>query len=412
MFQPKSLRVATCLAVALFCLSSSFYCSTVSAQTSESVEELKAKVLELTEQNKYLEALPLLEKIVVAEPDNARMHFDLGFALIAQAHNTKNAEQQIALSKRARAAFVKARELNVAEPVVDALIASMPLDGSMGDQSFSENIAANSLMTQAEALFSQGKLDEALRNYQKALTFDPKLYHAALFSGDVFVSKGDFASAELWYKKAIEIDPTRETAYRYSATPLMKRGKTAEARDRYIEAFITEPYNKFTVAGLVQWAQATQTSLAHPTIDIPTGVTFDVKGDAKINLDASALLGGDDGSFAWNSYGATRSKWHKETFAQKYPGQKYRHSLAEEVEALRSVITLATSDKKAKTLSPALAKLKRLNDEGLLEAYILLAKPDEGLALDHPGYLKENREKLRRYMVQYVVTGGGNWQKF
>ena len=190
MFQPKSLRVATCLAVALFCLSSSFYCSTVSAQTSESVEELKAKVLELTEQNKYLEALPLLEKIVVAEPDNARMHFDLGFALIAQAHNTKNAEQQIALSKRARAAFVKARELNVAEPVVDALIASMPLDGSMGDQSFSENIAANSLMTQAEALFSQGKLDEALRNYQKALTFDPKLYHAALFSGDVFVSKG------------------------------------------------------------------------------------------------------------------------------------------------------------------------------------------------------------------------------
>jgi len=79
---------------------------------------------------------------------------------------------------------------------------------------------------------------------------------------------------------------------------------------------------------------------------------------------------------------------------------------------LRSVITLATSDKKAKSLSPALVKLKKLNDDGLLEAYILLARPDSGIAQDHPAYLKENREKLRRYMIQYVVTGGGNWQKF
>jgi tetratricopeptide (TPR) repeat protein len=411
MFYLKSLRVARCLAVALFCLSSSFYCSTVTAQNGESVEKLKAKVFELTEQTKYLEALPLLEKLVVAEPDNAQMHFYLGFSLIAHANNTKDVDKRIALSKRARAAFVRAKELNIAEPVVDALIASIPLDGSLG-QSFSENIAANSLMTQAEAFFSQGKLDEALGNYQKALTLDPRLYHAALFSGDVFMHREDFANAELWYKKAIDIDPNIETAYRYSATPLMRQGKTVEARDRYIEAFITEPYNKFTVAGLVQWAKATQTSLAHPTIDIPTSVTFDEKGDAKINLDGSALLGGDDGSFAWISYGATRSNWHKETFAQKFPGQKYRHSLAEEAEALRSVITLATADKKPKTLSPALVRLKKLNDEGLLEAYILLAKPDNGIAVDHPAYLKENREKLRRYTVQYVATGGGNWQKF
>jgi hypothetical protein len=63
-------------------------------------------------------------------------------------------------------------------------------------------------------------------------------------------------------------------------------------------------------------------------------------------------------------------------------------------------------------LNPALVKLKRLNDEGLLEAYILLARPDNGIAADHPAYLKENRDKLRRYMIQYVMTGGGNWQKF
>jgi len=413
MFERKFLKVATCLAVVWFCLASSFYCSPVFAQAGETIAELKQRANDLARQNKYTEALPLLEKIVAAESDNAEMQFFLGFALIAQANNTKDQDQGRALRLRARAAFVKAKELDIQEPLNDALIASIPIDGSEGP-AFSQNIAANSLMTEAEAFFAQGKLDEALRDYQKALELDPKLYHAALFAGDVFLQKEDFVQCQVWYERAIAIDPNRETAYRYSATPLMKQGKTEAARDRYIEAFITEPYNKFAAAGLTQWAQITQTTLAHPSIDIPTNVTFDAKGNANINLDASALLGGkDDGSFAWISYGGTRSTWRKELFAKRFPNERaYRHSLPEEAEALRSVITLATSDKKAKTLSPSLAKLKRLNDEGLLEAYILLARPDEGIAQDHPAYLKENRDKLRRYMIQYVVTGGGNWQKF
>ncbi len=71
------------------------------------------------------------------------------------------------------------------------------------------------------------------------------------------------------------------------------------------------------------------------------------------------------------------------------------------------MLTLANSDKKVKNLNPALAKLKKLNDEGLLEAYILLGRPDQGIAEDHAAYLKQNRDKLRRYMLEYVVTGGG-----
>jgi hypothetical protein len=190
----------------------------------------------------------------------------------------------------------------------------------------------------------------------------------------------------------------------------MKQGKTEAARDRYIEAFITEPYSKFARGGLVQWAQMTHVELAHPAIEIPSDVTFDDKGNASISLDANALLGGkDDGSFAWISYGATRSAWRKEKFAKTFPGEPaYRHSLLEEVEALRSVLALAATDKKVKSLSPSLQKLKRLNDEGLLESYIVLARADQGIAEDYPAYLKANRDKLRRYVVGYVVTGGGN----
>src|SRR6185503_1954879 len=108
MIQDKSLRVATYLVVLLFCLLSSFYCSPVSAQTDDSLAEQKQQARDLVKQNKYTEALPILEKLVVAEPDNAESHFYLGFALIAQAHTVKDVTQRKALRVRARQAFVRA----------------------------------------------------------------------------------------------------------------------------------------------------------------------------------------------------------------------------------------------------------------------------------------------------------------
>lgn len=379
------------------------------AQTGPSFQELDQRATELVKQQKYVEALPLLEKLVALEPDNPRGHFYLGFALLAQG-NTKreNTDERKSLRARARQAFLKAKELGITEPVIDGLIQSIPADGSDG-KAFSTNAEANKLMNEAEALFSRGKLDDAFKNYQKALALDPKIYEAALFSGDVYMQKGDFDQAEIWYQKAVAINPDKETAYRYSATPLMKQGKHAQARDRYVEAYVSEPYNSFSSAGLTQWAKITNTALAHPQIDIPTDVTFDEKGDAKVSLSPDALAGGkEDGSFAWASYGATRLVWRKEKFRQTFPGERaYRHSLAEEADALRGVLKLAAGDDPKKTLSPSLAKLKKLDDEGLLEAYILLARADQGVASDFPAYRSQHRDKLRRYVVEYVLTGGG-----
>ena len=395
-------------AMTILLLLTSFFSPTI-CQTNEGLADLKAQAAALVKQTRLTEALPLLEKIVAAEPQNARMVFNLGFALIAKSMALADGPDRRALRVRARDAFIKAKELKINEPVVEALIQSLPPDGSPG-AAFSENVEANALMVRAEGSFSQGNLDAALADYQKALQLDPKLYHAALFCGDVAMQKGDYNQAEIWYQKAITINPLKETAYRYSATPLMKQGKTDAARDRYVEAFIVEPYSRFARAGLIQWSQLTGTNIGHPEIDIPSKVTFDDKGDAKIDLDASALLGGkDDGSFAWISYGATRSAWHKGKFVQTFPNEKaYRHSLPEEADALRSVIAMATSEKKVKKLSPALAKLKKLNDEGLLEAYILLARADEGISQDYPAYLKQNRDKLRRYVMEFVLTAGGD----
>jgi tetratricopeptide (TPR) repeat protein len=407
MFQCDFLNTAARIALLFFCLSTFCHPMAIHAQAGESVQELKQKSAELVKQQKYTEALPILEQLSIAEPNNPETFFYLGFALIAQGNISKDDATRRALRIRARNAFLKAKELGSKEPVLDALIQSTPADGSGGNV-FSQNATANALMVEAEAFFSQGKLDDAVKNYQRALQLDPALYEAALFSGDVYSQHDDFPQAEIWYQKAIAIDPNREIAYRYSATPFMKQGKYGQARDRYVEAYIIEPYSRFSVAGLTQWAKATNTTVANPAIDIPAKLTFDEKGGAKIDLAANALSGKDDGSFAWISYGATRLAWHKETFSKTFPAEKtYRHSLAEEADALRSVVMLATGDKRVKSLSPSLAKLKKLNDDGLLEAYILVARADQGIAADHPAYLRQNRDKLRRYVIEYVLTGGG-----
>lgn len=374
----------------------------VSAQTTENIDGLRQQADSLLQQKKYIEALPVLEKLAKAEPDNANTHFYLGFSLLSKAFDTKDAAARQQLRVRARNAFVKARELGKDEPLVQGLIDSIPPDGKEG-RGFSDNAEANELMKQGEVAFSSGKMDEALSNYQKALQLDPKIYEAALFAGDVYKEKGDYEKAETWYQKAITIDPKRETAYRYSATPLMMQKKYDQARDRYVEAFISEPYSQLALSGLVQWGQVTGTRLAHPRFDIPEfKVGKDGKAESNITLGSSLE---DDGSIAWIGYSATRSEWLEKKFAKTFPNEKtYRHTLQEEAEALRSVITTA-KELKSKKLNPQLAALMKLNEEGLLEAYILMAIPDQGIAQDHAAYLAKNRDKLRQYMVKYVIGG-------
>lgn len=399
------------LSAVVFAFVWSFSALPAEAQTADELNSLKQQVVTLMNANKFTEALPILEKLAKSEPNNADTQFYLGFALLAQAKNAKDKEAARQLYVRARQSFVRAKQLGSTQKVLDAFLESLPENGIVENQ-YSKNNEADEAMRQGEATFTQGKIDEALKLYQKAFSLDPTIYAAALFSGDMYLRKEDFANAEIWYQKAITVNPNRETAYRYSATPLMRQKKYDQARDRYIEAFITEPFNRLTSVGLSQWAEATGAKLAHPPIEIPTNVKEDGKGGVSINLDAGTLLNGskDDGSMAWIAYGGTRSEWMKGKFTKTYPNEKvYRHSLQEEAEAIRSVLALAEADakeKKTKTLNPSLAKLKELNDKGLLEAYILLARADQGIFQDYAAYLKSNRDKLRRYVAEYVVTGG------
>ena len=382
------------------------------------------KVLELFRQKRFDEAVPYLERLVQDDPKDADLRFLYGFSIFTRALAMDDKVEGRKLLVEARKQFVKAKELGSTEETLDKLIAMLPADTttscvespvSATSQTFSKNKEAEAFMNKGESCFAAGDYDNAFLMYQEALKKDSNLYEAALWSGDSMQKKGDFEKAETWYQKAIQINPNRETAYRYSATPLMKQKRYDEARVRYIEAYITEPYNDLALGGLKQWSDVTGIEIGHPFIDIPASVT--TSGDGNVNLTVGIGDKSDeDGSFAWMGYSLGRAAWQNEknglssSFKKAYPNETvYRHSLAEEYEALKSTVTILKERMKAKDnpvkkLHPQLAMLMEIYDAGLLEPYILLAIKDEGIVRDHPTYLKQNREKLRQYVLKYVFS--------
>jgi hypothetical protein len=56
-------------------------------------------------------------------------------------------------------------------------------------------------------------------------------------------------------------------------------------------------------------------------------------------------------------------------------------------------------------LDVSIANLISLHETGLLEPFILFAKPDEGIVEDYERYREEHRDKLRQYLVDRVIGG-------
>lgn len=370
----------------------------VKAQTEAEVKDAMVKGMTLFKEERYIEALPHLELLIKALPDEGQLRFLYGFALVAKSKQISDAETAKKLSAQALEQFKTAKKLGLNDQANDALIRILSGEaGSESSSTYSKNPEAEKIMHQAEGYFARSEYDEAFKLYEKALSLDPNIYEAALFAGDVFTQKQDWANAEKWYQKAISINPGRETAYRFSATPFMKQKKYDEARDRYIEALITEPYSRTSPRGISQWAEITNAKLGHPKVDVPE-IKIDAAGKSTTVMNENSLT---ESSKAWLAYSLTRENWRREKFAKTFLGEKsYRHTLQEELDALRSVLKSAQEQK---LKNPQFDTLQKLDSEGLLESYILLAQADEGIAQDHEAYLKINRAKLRQYVLNYVI---------
>lgn len=387
------------------------------AQMIEDYADQRKLGFQLYKENNFTAALPVFERLAAANPKDREVVEYLGIMLIGSATGLKDQGERRVARARGRSFLVKAQEMGADDLLLKEMLAQIPEDGRTVDN-FSIKKEVDDAMREGEAAFGANEFDKAVDAYGRALALDPKLYNAALFTGDVYYKSKKYDKAGEWFAKAIGIEPDRETAYRYWGDALMAQGRMSEARDKFVEAFLAAPYDRLSRAGLIQWANANQVSLAHPNIVIPSNVGQGTNGEINITLDSNSLKGDDTGTAAWMIYGIGRAGWQPgkdgmgKKFTKQFPNEKsYRHSLAEEMDGLGLVLISVKEqqkDGKIKKLEPSLSALIKLQDAGLLESYILLARPDAGIAQDYEQYRKANMEKLRRYLKDVVIAGGGS----
>jgi tetratricopeptide (TPR) repeat protein len=401
---------------ALFCfLALSALLLTISARTfaqdKPDYESDFKRAVQLVQANKMSEALPILEKLHGSKPDDAVVLELFAYAISVVAAVEKDAEKRKKELLRARSLATRAKEMGRNTQLIQLLLEQISAEGEMaGLATSSKRSPAEEALMEGEAAFSKGEMERAIEHYERALKLEPKLYEAPLFIGDAYHKMGKNDKAYESYARAVAIDPDRETAYRYWGNVLMRENKLKESKAKLVDAVIAGPYTRVTWQFLMAWAQRNQIELIHPRIDIPTS-SVQKKDDQNISVFVNPSEK-KDGTDAWMLYSIGRAAWMTGArFSEVFPNEKkYRHSLREESESLRVAADSVESqlkDGKLKEsdLETSIANLLKLHREGLIEVFVLLAKADEGIARDYADYRKNNRDKLRRYLNEYVTAG-------
>jgi tetratricopeptide (TPR) repeat protein len=367
--------------------------------------------MELFDQNRFPEALPLFESLAAAHPEDKILHERLAATLLNSSAAEKDETKARAMRARARTLFLRAKELGDDSNYLQTMLALIPEDGG-STPTFSSRKEVDEVMKAAEADFVRGDLDRAREGYVRALLLDPNLYEAALFAGDVFFKQGKQGSAAEWYARAVQIDPDRETAYRYWGDSLMRQNRMEEARFKFIEAVISAPYDHKVWMGLTQWADRNQVQLRFLKLDDKSKVNVAAgeNGNVNITFDPGTFSKKKDdlNGAAWLSYGMGRALWQGEKFKKEFPNEpKYRHTLREEANSLHLMTAVLTEQKdfkkKQEKIDPALLELIKIDQAGLIEPFVLINRVDEGIAQDYVAYRSQHRDLLRRYLDEVVV---------
>jgi tetratricopeptide (TPR) repeat protein len=371
-----------------------------SSQTSSKDDPDRQHALELLNEGKQAQAMPLFEQLCARYPKDSGLWEGWGVSALGYSQTLTDPDLRKKARARARSFLLKAKELGDNSNLLQVLLGMIPEDGS--ESAYSPSNEVNGIMQKAEADFSRGDYDKAREGYLQALLLEPKNYDAALFIGDVYFKQHINGSAGEWFARAIEIDPNRETAYRYWGDALWAMGKNAEAREKYIQAVIAEPYNNNrSWMGLTQWAQRTKVTLNWVRLQ-DKGKIIPTTAGLKLTLDPSFHT--EDPMFKpWMVYYGRRLQWPQGKFKQQFPSEsQYRRTLSEEVDALRLMV-LALKQPNITAIDPSLAALIKVDQAGFVEPFALLNRADKEIALDYAPYRTAHRDMLYRYFDEFVV---------
>ena len=359
------------------------------------VDEDRAEAIELINQNKYLDALPILEKIMLSYPNDAELWAEFGIAIMSNSVILDTAEERKLEQARGVKALQRAKQLGATNNrALNLLDDFESADGS--DNFQSANPEVEKALREGESYFGRADYDNAYRSYERAYMLDPQNYEAVVFMGDCFYAQKKYKESEPWFAKAVAIDPDREMAYRFWGDALLYQEKYSEALAKFINAVIAEPYSRRTWDGLQNWAEMTENEMGYVDI-VPPG--NEQNGIIEIK---ERLLKSDDGTRSWLVYPETRKRQ-----AEKRKKAAEAPTFAEEVTAWKNVSAAFRKDLKAgkiKYPDPHLVNLLRIEDDGMLETYILLIRPYDHFGEEYIEYRKKNRTGINRFISKYIMT--------
>ena len=337
-------------------------------------ESERLRAFEMFNAQNLIGARPILEKLYNANPDDAEALEILALTTMTAIIEESNPANHNAILLQTRAMGLRAREMGRNSTLLLTLIEQICDDGSIKAPAAAVAAAAKAktspateALMEAETAFHSGKIELAIEHYQSAAQLDPNLYEVPLFTGDAYFALNQKEKAYEQYARAVAIDPYRETAYRYWGNVLMSENRFDEAKEKLIESVIADPYSRLPWQFISNWATRSNNQAGHPRVDM---------------LESAAR-------------------------------KEKRNSLAEEYQTLSAAAEgikaqLEKGGVRESDLDESQTNLLNLHRDGLLEAYIFLARPDENIAREYPEYRKNNYDKLRRYMNEHVVSKRGN----
>lgn len=360
-----------------------------------------AKAQALYDKQDFLGALPVYEDLHAQVPSSMLFDERLSMCLLMKAA-TQNQADAAATRKRAKDLLLQAKAGGDNSNLLQILLEKM--NASEGASQPAVHPAGYEWLQKAEVAFGSGDLPGALENYKKALEVNPQFYEAAVFAGDAEYKMGHPAEAGTWFARAIAIDPDRETAYRYWGDALEKAGSHERAEEEFVAAIVAEPYTRTPRIGLAQWANANHSRVVPPPITLPASAQLGADGKINITLPMSSKKDDPEQTLRL-TYAMQSALWHGDEFKKHFPDEKqYRHSLPEEAESVRTMVAIAREQKiPADKLSTSTKLLMELDQNGMLECWILIDNPDRGIAQDYAAYRKDHRKLLEQYIAKYDV---------
>ena len=376
------------------------------AQKTAKDDPAWSEAYELVNQGKFVDAMPLFEKLAADYPSDIVVREGWAWCVMEYAATLPDTGQRKKARVRAREIAQQAKQLGDSSQLLQ-LVLEIPEDGS--ESVFSSRKEIDDAMKSAEADFARGDMDKAREGYLRVLLIDPNYYEPALYIGDAYFKQHVYGSAGEWFSRAILIDPNRETAYRYWGDALVAMGKDEEARAKFIEAIVAEPYSNRSWIGLTNWLKRNKLELNRVQLKEGAAVSQKDENNISITIDDSGFKKKNDpNGLAWMTYGMSKALWHGDRFKKEFPNEpKYRHTLKEETDSLGVMISVLKEQKdykkKFKDLDPSLQALIKIQEEGFLEPFVLLNRADAEIAQDYEPYRAANRDKIRRYLDEFVV---------